>query len=30
VTGSKVKPRDFLQSFCDLARIYWKYLGRSQ
>jgi dolichyl-phosphate beta-glucosyltransferase len=30
VTGSKVKPGDFLRSFFDLARIYWKYLGRSQ
>jgi dolichyl-phosphate beta-glucosyltransferase len=30
VAGSKVKPLDFFQSFFDLARIYWKYLGRSQ
>ena len=26
VAGSKVKPLDFLVSFTDVAKIYWKYI----
>jgi glycosyltransferase involved in cell wall biosynthesis len=26
VRGSKLKPSDFIAAFCDVVRIYWKYL----